>query len=35
MIQGVMEELDGKELEVLVKTLKHLNSWFRQVQQKD
>lgn len=35
MIQGVMEELDGKELEVLVKTLKHLNSWFHQVQQKD
>ena len=35
MIQGVMEELDGKELEVLGKTLKHLNSWFRQVQQKD
>ena len=35
MIQGVMEELDGIELEVLVKTLKHLNSWFRQVQQKD
>lgn len=35
MIRGVMEELDGKELEVLVKTLKHLNSWFRQVQQKD
>ena len=35
MIQGVMEELDGKELEVLVKTLKHLNSWFRQVQQKE
>ena len=34
MIQGVMEELDGKELEVLVKTLKHLNSWFRQVQQR-
>ena len=35
MIQGGMEDLDGKELEVLVKTLKHLNSWFRQVQQKD
>lgn len=35
MIQGVMEELDEEELEVLVKTLKHLNSWFRQVQKKD
>lgn len=35
MIQGVMEELDEEELEVLVKTLKHLNNWFRQVQKKD
>lgn len=35
MIQGVMEELDEEELEVLVKTLRHLNNWFRQVQKKD
>ena len=35
MIQGVMDELSKEELEVLVKTLKHLNNWFRQVQQKD
>ena len=35
MIQGVMNELDRQELEVLVKTLKHLNNWFRQVQEND
>ena len=35
MIQGVMEELDEEELEVLVKTLKQLIYWFRQVQKKD
>lgn len=35
MIQGIMNELDGEELKVLVKTLRHLNNWFRQVQQND
>lgn len=34
MIKGVMEELSEEELNVLVKTLQHLNQWFQDVQQK-
>ena len=34
MIQGIMEELDEQELEVLVKAIHHLDNWFREVQQK-
>ena len=34
MIQGIMEELNEQELEVLVKAIHHLGYWFREVQQK-
>ena len=34
MIQGIMKELDGQELEVLVKAIHHLDTWFREIQQK-
>ena len=34
MIQGIMEELNEQELEVLVKAIHHLDNWFREVQQK-
>ncbi len=33
MIRGIIEELDKEELDVLVKALKHLDNWFREVQQ--
>ena len=34
MSQGIMEELNEQELEVLVKAIHHLDNWFREVQQK-
>ena len=34
MIQGIMEDLNEQELEVLVKAIHHLDNCFREVQQK-
>ena len=34
MIQGIMEELNEQELQVLVKAIHHLDNWLREVQHK-